>query len=613
MTDDADAMDLDALLAQTRSVLAALRIEFDHTAAALARVCAIDGRLDAARLDERQLASYELALASADLLAAETVVGSGGQADGADRDNASHRSELAEVASSGDRELAPTDSGSDVDHRPALLDAASEFDLRLALTFAVEAIEAVIARLQSIDIELDLDPTALDRLATDTAWRALRRAVSSGPALDRLGAEVAAGHAEIGHIAFDEPLALAQDAFRRFAADVVAPQAEAIHRDNLTVPESLLQPLRELGVFGLSIPERYGGSRPDDHDDTPLMLVVTEALSEASLAAAGSLITRPEILARALLAGGTEAQRAHWLPRLAAGDPLCAIAITEPDHGSDVASLALRATRADGGWRLDGAKTWCTFAGKAGLLMVVARTNPDRSAGHRGLSILLVEKPSTDGHAFEFVQPGGGRLVGTAIPTIGYRGMHSFDLAFDGFLVPEANVVGGEAGLGKGFYFTMAGMMGGRMQTAARACGVMRAALRAAIRYAGDRRVFGAALADYPLTRAKLARMAARYAACRRLAYRVGRLLDAGGGRMEASLVKLLACRSAELVTREALQIHGGMGYAEESAVSRYFVDARVLSIFEGAEETLALKVVARSLLEDALAADDRMTGSAGA
>jgi (2S)-methylsuccinyl-CoA dehydrogenase len=584
MSADSAAADLPALLAQARRILTALRVEFDRTAASLAQACAIDGRLDAARLDERQLASYELALASADLLAAETAVGPSGDADAAAADADAARRDV----------VAPRFETHDSD--------STAFDIRLALAYAAEAIGAVVARLQAIGIELDLDPSSLDRLASDAGWRALRRAVASGPALDRLGADVAAGHQEVGHIAFDEPLALAQDAFRRFAADVVAPQAEAIHRDNLTVPEALLQSLRELGVFGLSIPERYGGSRPDDRDDTPLMLVVTEALSEASLAAAGSLITRPEILARALLAGGTEAQRERWLPRLAAGDPLCAIAITEPDYGSDVASLALRASRTDGGWRLDGAKTWCTFAGKAGLLMVVARTNPDRSAGHRGLSILLVEKPSTDGHAFEFVQPDGGRLVGTAIPTIGYRGMHSFDLAFEGFFVPAANVVGEEAGLGKGFYFTMAGMMGGRMQTAARACGVMRAALRAAIRYAGDRRVFGAALADYPLTRAKLAQMAARYAACRHLAYRVGGLLDAGGGRMEASLVKLLACRSAELVTREALQIHGGMGYAEESPVSRYFVDARVLSIFEGAEETLALKVVARSLLEDALA-----------
>jgi (2S)-methylsuccinyl-CoA dehydrogenase len=328
---------------------------------------------------------------------------------------------------------------------------------------------------------------------------------------------------------------------------------------------------------------------------------VTEALSEGSLAAAGSLITRPEILTRALLAGGTPEQQEYWLPRLAAGDPLCAISITEPDHGSDVASLTCRATRVDGGWLLDGAKTWCTFAGKAGILMLVARTNPDRALGHKGLSVLLVEKPGFEGHEFEVRQPRGGLLTGRAIPTVGYRGMHSFDLAFENFFVPEANLLGGEAGLGKGFYFTMAGMVGGRMQTAARACGVMRAALKAAIRYCEDRKVFGQPLLAYPLTQAKLARMGARLAACRQLACTVAKEVDRGEGRMEASLVKLLACRSAEMVTREALQLHGGMGYAEESPVSRYFVDARVLSIFEGAEETLALKVVARSLMERTL------------
>ena len=233
--------------------------------------------------------------------------------------------------------------------------------------------------------------------------------------------------------------------------------------------------------------------------------------------------------------------------------------------------------------------------------MVVTRTDPDRSLGHRGLSLLLVEKPGTDEHAFSFEQPGGGRLQGRAIPTIGYRGMHSYDVSFEGWFVPDANVIGGEGGLGQGFYLTMAGMQGGRIQTAGRALGVMRAALRAAITYAQDRKVFGAPLLGFTLTQTKIAAMAMKLAACRHLAYAVGRQIDAGGGRMEASLVKLLACRSAEWVTREALQIHGGMGYAEETAVSRYFVDARVLSIFEGAEETLALKVVARTLLEQAL------------
>ncbi len=559
MKEEASPADGAALRGSARSSLVALRSSFEQHVAALANACAIDGVLDSARLDQRQLVCYELALANADLLAAETVL-----ADGADAD--------------------------------------ADVGARLALVFAADAIVAVLGRLEAIGLELGLDPAPLAAIAADSGFRSLRRGATSGPALAELGSRLATSAESIGRLELDEPLVLAQDAFRRFAADVVAPQAEAIHRDNRTVPESLLQPLREMGVFGLSIPERYGGSRPDDRDDTLMMLVVTEALSEASLAAAGSLITRPEILARALLVGGTEAQRAHWLPQIASGELLCAIAITEPDFGSDVANLGLKATRTAGGWLLDGAKTWCTFAGKAGVLMVVARTG-ERGSGHRGLSLLLVEKPSFDGHSFAFVQPNQGRLVGHAIPTIGYRGMHSFDLAFERFFVPDANVVGAEQGLGKGFYFTMAGMIGGRMQTAARACGVMRAALLAAFRYAGDRKVFGAPLLDYPLTQAKLVRMAARYMACRTLAFHVGRLIDEGGGRMEASLVKLLACRSAETVTREALQIHGGMGYAEEMPVSRYFVDARVLSIFEGAEETLALKVVARSLLEGALAA----------
>jgi (2S)-methylsuccinyl-CoA dehydrogenase len=235
--------------------------------------------------------------------------------------------------------------------------------------------------------------------------------------------------------------------------------------------------------------------------------------------------------------------------------------------------------------------------------MVVARTHPDKAAGYKGLSILLVEKPSDDAHAFDFRQDGGGRLRGKAIPTIGYRGMHSYELAFEDFFVPDSHVLGGEAGLGKGFYFNMAGMVGGRMQTAARAAGVMRAALKAALRYTQDRKVFGQPLIAYPLTQSRLARMAARLAACRQTAYAVGERLEEEQGRIEAAQIKLLACRSAEQITRDALQLHGGMGYAEETAVSRYFVDARVLSIFEGAEETLALKVIARGLFERALSA----------
>ena len=550
MTDASSSTDAKALLEQ-------LQAFFAQGTRAIALRCAQGGKLDARLLDGNQGLSYELALANADLLAARALVDKGAQ--------------------------------------------VSSLDAALGLAFASEAFDGVLGRLETIFLECGIDDAALRALGASDAARRLRSAAGSMAALARLGRAVAEADGEIGDVALDEDTAMARDAFRRFAADVVAPEAEKIHRHDLTVPESLLQPMREMGVFGLSIPEEFGGSAPGGRENTPMMIAVTEALSEASLAAAGSLITRPEILSRALMAGGTPEQKALWLPRIAAGEPLCAIGITEPDYGSDVASLSLRGTKTQGGWLLSGAKTWCTFAGKAGLLMAVTRTHPDRSLGHRGLSLLLVEKPSYDGHEFTYVQDGGGRLHGRAIPTIGYRGMHSFDLAFEDFFVPDANVVGGEAGLGKGFYFTMAGMVGGRMQTAARACGVMRAALKTAVRYAGDRRVFGAPLAGYPLTQVKFARMAARLAACRHLTYAVGNLLEDGHGRMEASLVKLFACRSAEAITREAPQIHGGMGYAEETAASRYFVDARVLSIFEGAEETLALKVIARSLLEDAL------------
>ena len=211
--------------------------------------------------------------------------------------------------------------------------------------------------------------------------------------------------------------------------------------------------------------------------------------------------------------------------------------------------------------------------------------------------MFLIEKPSYPGHRFEHIQSAGGKLTGNAIPTLGYRGMHSYDLFFEDYLVPAENLVGEKEGEGKGFYYTMAGFSGGRIQTAARATGVMQSAFEKAVSYANERVVFDRRLSEFQLTRIKLARMLATITASRQFSYAVARKLDQGQGQMEASLVKLFSCRAAEWITREALQIHGGMGYAEESSVSRYFVDARVLSIFEGAEETLALKVIARELI----------------
>ncbi len=398
----------------------------------------------------------------------------------------------------------------------------------------------------------------------------------------------------------EDDFEMVADTFRRFAQDHIAPAAESIHRHNRDIPESIIAGLGALGGFGLSIPAAYGGFARGDESDYLGMVVATEELSRASLGAGGSLITRPEILARALLCGGTEAQKQQWLPRLASGEIMAAIAVTEPDFGSDVAGVSVTAVADGDGWAISGTKTWSTFAARADVVLLLARTDPDRAKGHRGLSLFVVEKPRGDGHGFVFEQPGGGRLEGRPIDTLGYRGMHSYELSFDAWRVPASALVGGPDGAGRGFYYQMEGFENGRLQTAARAVGVMQAAYEAAVSYAQDRVVFGRTVASYPLTQVKLARMVVVIQVARQYMYDVGRLMAKGQGALEASMIKAYVCRAAEWVTREAMQVHGGMGYAEEYPVSRYFVDARVLSIFEGADETLALKVIARRLVERA-------------
>ena len=393
-----------------------------------------------------------------------------------------------------------------------------------------------------------------------------------------------------------EDMEMVADTFRRFAEDRIMPQAEHIHREDLDVPMDIIRGVAELGCFGLSIPEEHGGFAQGTEDDYLAMIIATEELSRGSLGAGGSLITRPEILARALEGGGTEAQKQYWLPRLASGETLCAVAVTEPDYGSDVAGLKVTATETEGGWILNGTKTWCTFAGRATALMVLCRTNPDPEVGHRGLSLLIVEKPTDDGHAFRH-EKDGGVLEGRAIPTLGYRGMHSYEVNFSDWFVPAENLIGGEDGLGRGFYLQMAGFENGRVQTAARAVGLMQRAYELAAEYAEGRRVFGSTLDEYQLTKVKLGTMASLIQVSRQYAYEVARRMAAGDGAAEAAMAKAFVCKAAEWVTREALQIHGGYGYAEEYEISRLYVDARVLSIFEGADETLCLKLIARRLL----------------
>jgi len=468
----------------------------------------------------------------------------------------------------------------------AMLDygAKGELEAKLTCVFVADVVADLGAKIWGREAVWNTTADALDPArAFVAAWR--------DPAV------LASLAGQDGPRHLDDDFELVQDTFRKFADEQVAPLAEHIHRDNSDIPESLIQGLADMGLFGLSIPEAYGGFAGGGESDYYGMVIATEELSRASLGAAGSLITRPEILTRALEAGGTEDQKQTWLPRLATGEIMNAVAVTEPDYGSDVANIKVNATRTDDGWLLNGVKTWCTFAARADVLMVLARTDPDRSKGHRGLSIFIVPKERGEGEGFKLTQEAGGSMEGRPIDTLGYRGMHSYEVAFDNWMVPAENLIGEEEGAGRGFYYQMAGFENGRLQTAARAIGVMQAAYEAAKEYGENRVVFGAPVGDYQLTQAKLTRMAVMIQAARQFAYSVGRMMAKGEGKMEASMVKAYASKVAEWVTREAMQIHGGMGYAEEYPVSRYFVDARVLSIFEGADETLCLKVIARSLV----------------
>jgi (2S)-methylsuccinyl-CoA dehydrogenase len=516
----------------------------------LAQASAVDGKLSVAKLDERQVVAYDLAHASAAIEASRVMCGYG---ETGDVESMLARAYVADALA----ELGPKLIGREplwgVD--PAQLLPAHDF--------------MVVHR----------DPAFLEQLADQCVKH------GSGPT----------------HLSDD--FELVAETFRRFAEDKIRPVAEHVHRTNGDVPEAIIAGLAEIGGFGLSVPEEYDGFATGGESDYIGMVVATEELSRGSLGIGGSLVTRPEILTRALVAGGTEAQKRAWLPRIASGELMAGIMVTEPDFGSDVAGVKVTAKPTDGGWLVNGVKTWATFAGRADVLMLLARTDPDPTKGHRGLSVFIVEKPRAEGHAFAFTDGRNGKMEGRAIDTIGYRGMHSYEVAFDNWFVPAENLIGGDGGLGRGFYLQMAGFENGRLQTAARAVGLMQAAFEAGLAYAQERNVFGHAVFDYQLSKAKLARMAALIQAGRQFSYDVARKMAAGEGTLEASMVKAYLCRAAEWVTREAMQLHGGMGYAEEFPVSRFFVDARVLSIFEGADETLCLRVIARRLAENALAA----------
>ena len=432
-----------------------------------------------------------------------------------------------------------------------------------------------------------LDPDALAPLEGGAA-RVLIVNGNSDAARKRLAEliEDRVGVSVFGSDGLSEDLEIVRDQFRRFAGARVAPHAQRWHLEDSLIPLDVIQEMAELGVFGLTIPEEHGGAGMSK----TAMCVVSEELSRAYIGV-GSLATRTEIASELVLCGGTEAQKTRWLPGLASGAAIPTAVFTEPGTGSDLGSLTTRAERSGDFYLVTGNKTWITHGSRAGMMTLLARTDPS-TADHSGLSMFLIEKtPGTPDSPF----PDKG-ISGSEIGVIGYRGMKEYEIAFDRFPVPLGNLLGGQEG--QGFRHLMRTFESARIQTAARAVGVAQSALDAALDYAIGRVQFGKPIIRFPRVYAKLAMMAAEIAAARQLTYHAARKKDSGERcDLEAGMAKLLAARVAWSSADNAVQIHGGNGFAEEYAASRILCDARILSIFEGAAEIQA-HIIARRILE---------------
>ena len=390
----------------------------------------------------------------------------------------------------------------------------------------------------------------------------------------------------VGTSGLDEELEMIRDQFRRYAVEKVEPYAHDWHLKDELIPLEVINELAEMGVFGLTIPEEYGGFGLSKAS----MCVVSEELSRGYIGV-GSLGTRSEIAAELILAGGTEEQKQKWLPELASAETLPTAVFTEPNTGSDLGSLRTRAVQDENGdYRITGNKTWITHATRTHVMTLLARTDPDTS-DYKGLSMFLAEKtPGTDEHPF----PTEG-MTGGEIEVLGYRGMKEYELGFDNFQVKGENLLGGEEG--KGFKQLMETFESARIQTAARAVGVAQSALDVSMQYAQDRKQFGKALINFPRVSSKLAMMAVEIMVARQLTYFSAREKDQGRRcDLEAGMAKLLGARVAWAAADNGLQIHGGNGFALEYKISRILCDARILNIFEGAAEIQA-QVIARRLL----------------
>jgi (2S)-methylsuccinyl-CoA dehydrogenase len=380
---------------------------------------------------------------------------------------------------------------------------------------------------------------------------------------------------------------MVRDQFRKYADAKVVPYAHEWHLKDELIPLSVVEELGAMGVFGLTLPEEYGGAGMGKI----AMCVVSEELSRGYIGV-GSLGTRSEIAAELILAGGTEAQKDYWLPRIASAEILPTAVFTEPNTGSDLGSLRTRGVKTGDHYTITGNKTWITHAARADMMTLLVRTDPN-TTDFRGLSMFLAEKPrGTDENPF----PATG-MTGGEIEVLGYRGMKEYEIGFDGFTAPAANLLGGEEG--QGFKQLMATFESARIQTAARAVGVAQCALELGLGYALDRQQFGTAIFAFPRVSDKLVMMAAEIMAARQITYFAARQKDSGKRcDLEAGMAKLLAARVAWAAADNALQIHGGNGFALEYPISRVLQDARILNIFEGAGEIQA-QVIARRLLED--------------
>src|SRR6476661_482222 len=410
---------------------------------------------------------------------------------------------------------------------------------------------------------------------------------NTAPNRARLVELMCGGHAAtVGTAGLDDTLESIRDEMRKFADSEVAERAQAWHRTNSYIPIEIITQMAELGVFGLTIPEEFGGMGLGKES----MCVVSEELSRGYIGV-GSLGTRSEIAAELILGGGTEEQKRQWLPKIASGEVLPTAVFTEPNTGSDLASLKTRAARSGDVYKVNGNKTWITHPVRADLMTLLVRTNPNEK-GYRGLSMLLAEKPRGD-DAKPFPAKG---MEGGEIHVLGYRGMKEYDISFDGFEVPADQLLGGVEG--QGFKQLMTTFEAARIQTAARAIGVAQSAMDLALKYALDRKQFGKAIYAFPRVANKIVMMAVETMIARQLTYFAAREKDQGRRcDLEAGMAKLLGARVAWAAADNALQIHGGNGFALEYPISRVLCDSRILNIFEGAAEIQA-QVITRRLLE---------------